>query len=183
MAFGLPVEGDEGPFAGDALAQVTTCGPDEPVGDVLRRIIDEDSEWAVVVNEHGIVLGLVEPSGSEPSADGTAATAMSLSPATVRPSVLLSSLREGDVPVIVTDSQGTLMGVVKPSSTPGSVPPSDMEQLQSTFLEIAHAVEEHFDGDPSEEQVRSFLHDRLVAEGQTPEEAEAYLSAMDEPPG
>ena len=183
MAFGLPVDGDEGPFAGDALAEVTTCGPDEPVGDVLRRILDEDSEHAVVVNEHGVVLGLVEPSGSEPPADDTAATVMKLSPTTVRPSVLLSSLGESDVPVIVTDSQGTLMGVVEPSSTPGSVPPSNMDELQSTFLEIAHAVEEHFDGDPSEEQIRSFLHDRLVAEGRTPEEAEAYLSAMEESPG
>ena len=183
MAFGLPVEGDEGPFAGDALAEVTTCGPDEPVGDVLRRIIDEDSEQAVVVNEHGVVLGLVEPSGSEASPDETAATVMRVSPTTVRPSVLLSALGEGDSPVIVTDSQGTLMGVVKPSSTPGSVQQSNMEQLQSTFLEIAHAVEEHFDGDPSEEQVRSFLHERLVAEGRTPEEAEAYLSAMEESPG
>ena len=182
MGFGLPVEGDEGPFAGDALAEVTTCGPDERVGDVLRRVIDEDSEHAVVVNEHGVVLGLVEPSGSEPSPDETAAAVMTLSPATVRPSVLLSSLPEGDSPAIVTNSEGKLMGVVKPASTPGS-PPSEMQQLQSTFLEIAHAVEEHFDGDPSEEEVRSFLHDRLVAEGRTPEEAEAYLSAMDEPPG
>ena len=183
MAFGLPVEGDEGPFAGDALAEVTTCGPDERVGDVLRSVIEEDSGHAVVVNEHGVVLGLVEPSGPEPSPDETAATVMTLSPATVRPSVLLSSLPEGDSPAIVTDSAGKLMGVVKPASTPGSPPPSEMQQLQSTVLEIAHAVEEHFDHDPSEEEVRSFLHERLVAEGRTPEEAEAYLSAMDERPG
>ena len=183
MAFGLPVEGDEGPFAGDALAEVTTCGPDERVGDVLGRVIGEDNEHAVVVNEHGVVLGLVEPSGAQPSPDDTAASVMRLSPTTVRPSVLLSSVSEGDSPVIVSNSEGVLMGVVKPASTPGSGSQSEMQQLQSTFLEIAHAVEEHFDYDPSEEEVRSFLHERLVAEGRTPEEAEAYLSAMDEPPG
>ena len=183
MAFGLPVEGDEGPFAGDALAEVTTCGPDERIGDVLGRLIDGDSEHAVVVNEHGVVLGLVEPSDSEPSPDATAATVMTLSPTTVRPSALLSSLGEADSPVIVTNSEGTLMGVVTPASTSGSASQSEMQQLQSTFLEIAHAVEEHFDGDPTEEEVRSFLHDRLVAEGRTSEEAETYLSAMDEPPG
>lgn len=182
MAFGLPVEGDEGPFAGDALAEVTTCGPDERVGDVLGRVVEEGGENAVVVNEHGVVLGLVEPSGSEPSSHDTAATVMGLSPTTVRPSVLLSSLREGDSPVIVTNSEGVLMGVVKPATTPGEGPESEMQQLQSTFLEIAHAVEEHFDGDPSEEEVRLFLHQRLVAEGRTAEDAEAYLSAMDEPP-
>jgi predicted transcriptional regulator len=179
MAFGLPVEGDEGPFAGDASAEVMTCGPDERVGDVLHRLLDEDSEQAVVVNEHDVVLGVVEAATSQPSPEESVATVMRLSPTTVRPSVLSSSLADAESPVIVTDSEGRLMGVVKPEPAPESESASEMQRLQSTFLEIAHAVEEHFDGDPSEEEVRAFLHERLVAEGRTPEEAEAYLSAME----
>jgi hypothetical protein len=106
---------------------------------------------------------------------------MTLSPTTVRPSVLSSSLADADSPVLVTDSEGRLMGEMKAHSASGSEVESEMDQLQGTFLEIAHTVEEHFEGeDPSEVQVRSFLYERLLTEGRTPEEAEAYLSAMDE---
>jgi Mg/Co/Ni transporter MgtE len=182
MAFGLPVEGEEGPFAGADVVEVATCGPDERIEEVRRRLVDQSEDQVVVVNQHRIVLGVVVPADLEPAApDDAVATVMSLSPTTVRPSVLVSSLAERDSPVIVTDSDGTLLGVVEPRSAPESAPDSEMEQLQTTFLEVAHAVEEHFQGeDPSEEEVRSFLHERLVAEGRSSEEAEAYLSAMDQ---
>jgi hypothetical protein len=81
------------------------------------------------------------------------------------------------------------MGVVEPRS-PESGSASDepseqdaeLQELQGTFLDVAHAVEEHFDGkEPSEDEVRSFLSDRLVAEGRTAEEADAYLAEMDRP--
>ena len=185
MAYGLPVEGEEGPFAGADLVEATTCGPDEAVGEVRQRLVDEGAEQVVVVNDHDVVLGLVPRPDLERSApEEVVANVMKLSPTTVRPSVLSSSLADADSPVLVTDSAGRLMGVAKAPTASESGAEAEMDQLQGTFLEIAHAVEEHFDGeDPSEVQVRSFLYERLVSEGRSPEEAEAYLSAMDESSG
>jgi CBS domain-containing protein len=185
MAFGLPVEGDEGPFAGDDVVEVATCGPDERVEEVRRRVTDHGGDLVVVVNEHDIVLGSVEGADLEQAEPGAAVvTVMRLSPTTVRPSVLSASLAEGGAPVLVTDSSGKLLGVVEARPAPESSPDSEMDQLQATFLEIAHAVEEHFEGeDPSEHEVRSFLHQRLVTEGRTSEEAEAYLAAIDQSSG
>lgn len=182
MAFGLPVEGEEGPFAGDALVAVATCGPDDKVNEALARLLDDGGDRSVVVNERDVVLGLAERGDLEQSdPQAIVATVMGLSPTTVRPSVLVSSVAHGESPAIVTDPQGMLLGVVEVHPASEAATASEMDQLQSTFLGIAHAVEEHFDGeDPSEEQIRSFLHDRLVADGRTPEEAEAYLAAMDE---
>ncbi len=182
MAYGLPVEGEEGPFAGSDLDEATTCGPDETVEEVRQRLVDVGAERAVVVNDHNAVLGLVQrPDLERSTPDDVVARVMTLSPTTVRPSVLSSSLADADSPVLVTDSEGRLMGEMKAHSASGSEVESEMDQLQGTFLEIAHTVEEHFEGeDPSEVQVRSFLYERLVTEGRTPEEAEAYLSAMDE---
>lgn len=181
MAFGLPVEGDEGPFAGDVLAEVATCGPDEMVEDVLGRLAGDGTEQAVVVNDHGVVLGLLQGATSEPAPDETVAMVMTLSPTTVRPSVLSSSLADADAPVLVTNSEGKLMGAVEPRSPGQAETDPELEELQSSFLEVAHAVADHFgDEDPSEEQLRSFLHDRLVAEGRTSEEADAYLAEMDQ---
>lgn len=184
MAFGLPVEGEEGPFAGDALVAVATCRPDETVEEALGRLLDGGGKQSVVVNEHDVVLGLAERADLERSdPEAIVAEVMGLSPTTVRPSVLVSSVAHGDSPALITNSQGQLMGMVEVHPPSGTETDSEMEQLQSMFLEIAHAVEEHFDGkEPSEEQARAFLHDRLVAEGRTSEEAEAFLSAMDESP-
>ncbi|HEV2068332.1 MAG TPA: hypothetical protein VGR26_00900 [Acidimicrobiales bacterium] len=190
MAFGLPVEGEEGPFAASAVVDAATCGPDEPAREVAGRLAGAGADEVVVVNDGGVVLGVAGAAELEEAApSAVVATVMRLSPSTVRPSVLLSSLAGGDAPVLVTDPDGVLLGVVMPSAPPEeSDEESDEEarlsELQGTFLEVAHAVEEHFaDHDPSEEEVRAFLHERLVAEGRSPEEAEAYLAAMEDPSG
>lgn len=47
---------------------------------------------------------------------------------------------------------------------------------------MADAVGDHFEGrDPSEAEVRSFLREQLVADGESPETADAFLQTMDEP--
>ncbi|MGI8758522.1 MAG: CBS domain-containing protein [Acidimicrobiales bacterium] len=178
MAFGLPVEGEEGPFAGGAVVEATTCRPDDAAEEVVRRLAEEGAASAVVVNDAGVVLGLAERTVVEGAAPGaTVADVMRLSPTTVRPSVLLSSLADADGPVLVTDSDGRLRGVVEPDAGEET----EMGRLQGTFLDIAHAVEEHFGGrDPNEEEVREFLHERLQAEGRTAEEAAAFLEEMEE---
>jgi rhodanese-related sulfurtransferase len=81
--------------------------------------------------------------------------------------------------------------LVAADGTPGTVaqpeePPDDrpvhMQQLQDTFLEVIFAVKEHFgEREPSEEEIHTFLKDRLVAEGKTLAEAELFLQSDDDP--
>lgn len=75
--------------------------------------------------------------------------------------------------------------VTTPDGGPGSVvepepPPDDRspqhQRLQSEFLGLILEVQGHFgDRQPSEEDVRAFLRERLIAEGKTPEEADEFL--------
>ena len=58
--------------------------------------------------------------------------------------------------------------------------PAEHQRLQGEFLSVLFAVQEHFgDREPSDAEVRSFLHDRLVSEGKSPEEADEFLARMD----
>ncbi|MGI9118622.1 MAG: hypothetical protein ACR2G7_00550 [Acidimicrobiales bacterium] len=189
MAYGLAVEGEEGPFAGGALAEAAMCGPDDDASAVAERLQATGAARSVVVNEEQVVVGLVGLAALQGADQGAAvASLMAVIPSTVRPSVPLSSLAGADEPVLVTDSAGKLLGVVEPEPEPE--PGGDtgeeaaMEQLQGTFLEIVHAAEEHFGGrEPSEEEMRAFLHQRLVDEGRSAEEADAYLEAMGQDEG
>ncbi len=117
---------------------------------------------------------------------------MAVIPSTVRPSVPLASLADAEEPVLVSDAAGGLLGVVEPqteprgaaSATSGSGKEEDMDALQAEFLDIVHAAEEHFGGrDPSDEEMRDFLHQRLTAEGRSAEEADAELAAMEQAEG
>ncbi len=194
MAFGLAVEGEEGPFAGGAVVETATCGPDEAASAVVSRLHEAGVERSVVVNEQQVVLGLVGLQALQEAGDDVIeASVMAVIPSTVRPSVALSSLAGADEAVLVTDSAGRLLGVVEPGSASGSTggreedassaEEAGMDALQGEFLDIVHAAEEHFGGrDPSEEEMQSFLHQRLVAEGRSPEDADAYLQAMDHDP-
>lgn len=79
--------------------------------------------------------------------------------------------------------------VVPAGGGPGSVvypePPKDerpeaMQRLQSDFLEVVFAVQEHFgDRQPSEQEVRGFLRQRMIDQGKTAAEADEFLTAMD----
>ena len=56
----------------------------------------------------------------------------------------------------------------------------EMQKLHNDFLEIALAVQERFGVgvQPSEEEIRGFLRERLISEGRTPEEADAFLAEI-----
>lgn len=81
---------------------------------------------------------------------------------------------EAGLPLRRTDGEpGT---VVEPAPPPDDRP-EEHQRLQSTFLEAVFAVQEHFgDREASDDEVRAFLRDRLIAEGKSPEEAERYLA-------
>ena len=56
----------------------------------------------------------------------------------------------------------------------------EMQNLHNDFLEIALAVQERFGVgvQPSEEEIRGFLRERLISEGRSPEEADTFLAEM-----
>jgi rhodanese-related sulfurtransferase len=58
----------------------------------------------------------------------------------------------------------------------------EMQKLHNDFLEVALAVQERFGvgAEPSEDEIRGFLRERLINEGRTPEEADAFLADMGE---
>ena len=176
MAYGLPVEGDDGPFAGEFATEVPTVGPDEPVSAVRERL--GQAPRGVVTTDDGVVLGLVDTDVIDGAdADVPVATVMRLSPTTVRPSVEYATLVEqGDEHVLVTTSDGRLVGIVEPEVGDDAHHGRDLER---DLLETIEAVSDHFgDRDPSEDEIRSFLRERLVAEGKTPDEADRFLTAM-----
>jgi len=172
------VEGDDGPFAGDFVRDVTTAGPDEPASAVRDRLAQEESDRAVVTVADGIVLGLVERRALEDAGDAPVAQVMTLSPTTVRPSVEYDTLVEqGDEHVLVTTSDGRLVGMVEPEGRDDEG--GEGGDLERSLLETVEAVDEHFGGrDVSEEEIRGFLRERLVAEGKTPEEADRFVGSV-----
>ena len=176
MAYGLPVEGEDGPFAGEFATEVPTASPDDPVSAVRERL--GQAPRGVVTTDDGVVLGLVDRDVIDGAdADVPVATVMRLSPTTVRPSVEHATLVEqGDEHVLVTTSDGRLVGVVEPDAAADDHHGRDLER---DLLETIEAVSDHFgDRDPSEDEIRSFLRERLVAEGKSPDEADRFLTAM-----
>jgi len=56
----------------------------------------------------------------------------------------------------------------------------EMQQIHHQFIEIALAVQERFGVgvQPSEDEIRGFLRERMISEGKAPEEADAFLAEM-----
>ena len=71
--------------------------------------------------------------------------------------------------------------IVEPEPNPG-LDSEYMQAVHNEFMEIALAVQEHFGvgAEPSEEEVRAFLRQRLIDNGSTPEEADAVMGRMEE---
>lgn len=69
--------------------------------------------------------------------------------------------------------------IVEPDPKP-ELDSDEMQFIHHQFIEIALAVQERFGVgvQPSEEEIRGFLRDRLISEGRTPEEAETFLAQM-----
>jgi signal-transduction protein with cAMP-binding, CBS, and nucleotidyltransferase domain len=118
FANGLPREGMLTAFPTAASAvrpDVPTCLPDEPIDTVRGRI--GDWEMCVVVNEHGVVLGVLRRKALEGAVTATAEQAMEAGPTTFRPNELLAELtmrltRAGVERVLITDSDGRLIGAL-----------------------------------------------------------------------
>ena len=69
--------------------------------------------------------------------------------------------------------------IAEPPTRPDLDTP-EMQALHNEFLEIALAAQERFGVgvEPSEEELKEFLRERLIDEGRSPEEADAFLAEM-----
>jgi CBS domain-containing protein len=175
MSFGLPVEGEKGPFAGGALVDVPTCAPDDEASEVADRLAENGEERAAVVIE-GMPVGLVTLDALRAGDDAgpRVRDRMELIPDTIRPSVELSRLDEKTAGRLVTSSNGVLLGAVDPAAIQRE------HEVEHEVMEVVDDIEAHFgDREPSKDEVHAFLRDRLVDRGHDPEEAEELLAETD----
>ena len=92
-----------------------TCRLDEPVGQVGTRAEQGGFSVCPVVNEEGIVLGLISKRDWETDPTASAEQLMDAAPTTLRPSASLEKAqqilqRTDRGAVLVTDSDGKLLG-------------------------------------------------------------------------
>jgi predicted transcriptional regulator len=124
MAAGLPTEGASvgtTRIADIAQGDVPRCELGETVGQVRQRVADWDV--CVVVNERDVVLGIVRAEALALEDDRPVAAVMQEGPSTFRPNLRLAELvghlrRRGLPRVLVTRSDGTLVGLVRLEDVP-----------------------------------------------------------------
>ena len=119
-SFGLPLEGksDSSTRVGSITrADAPRCLPDELVSAVAERVGDE---WliCVVTNDAGVVLGLLGRQALRAGERVRAEDAMSLGPATIRPSArreaIAQRMRDEELTrLVVTHPDGVLVGVLR----------------------------------------------------------------------
>jgi CBS domain-containing protein len=121
LCAGLPLEGRSGGVKRAfhvARRDVPTCSPHEQVGDVARRVADEDWPLAVVLNEERVILGRLRPGDLRKRPDALVEEIMVEGPRTVRGSrpveQIAAWLDERKVPgVLITTADGELIGYVR----------------------------------------------------------------------
>lgn len=70
--------------------------------------------------------------------------------------------------------------IVEPQPSESDISP-EHQALMAEFMEVAFAAQKRFgDREPSHEEMRDFLRERLINEGRTPEEADEFLANMGE---
>ena len=185
MAYGLPVEGEDGPFIGAQTVEVPTCDVAGTVADV-RPLLPGP---VVVVAGDGLVVGEVGAEAVEGRADDEPLLdVMEPVPSTYRPSVTVAALAEdgGGGRHLVSTPDGRLLGAVTVEAAEhehdhdhdhGGI---DEERFEQELTEVMEGVAERFgDREPTEEELRSFLRDRLVADGRSAEEADRLLEQLE----
>ncbi len=189
MAYGLPVEGKDGPFLGSVIAEVPTCHVDSTVGEA-RRLLEGSDTIVTVLAGDGLVVGEFDNETLEGHADDVALLdAMDPVPTTVRPSVTVASLAEsGGGRRLVTTSDGRLLGAATVDAGEEHDHDHDghehhhvdEDEFDRELASVMEAIEERFgDREPSEAELRSFLHGRLMAEGKSAEDADRFLDQLE----
>ena len=190
MAYGLPVEGEDGPFVGELVEELPTSGPDLTVAAARSRLEESGVDEVVVVAGENVAIGLVDVEALE-GADGDdrLLDVMAPVPGAIRPSVTAASLADRDVErVLVTTPDGRLLGMVSGGTETGQDDgdddhhhdhPPELEQVERELTEVMDAARERFgDREPTEEELHGLLRDRLVEEGRSPEEADRFMAEL-----
>jgi CBS domain-containing protein len=120
IAAGLPSEGTEAekPTAGSvANTNVARCSPDDTVADARTAARAVGIDVCAVVNDDGVLLGLLRADELEGPDDARVMDAMLPGPSTFRPHVpiaeMVEYMTEHDLdPVPVTTSDGKLVGLL-----------------------------------------------------------------------
>jgi len=201
MAYGLPVEGDDGPFVGETVTDAVTVDVGATVGQARRRLGESGSEVAIVTHEQGWAVGEVDADVLAGSDDGRSLLeVMRPVPSTVRPSAAVSSLAgSGGNRLVVSSPDGRLLGQAVVEDHEGhdheghdheghdhdqaeqDASSERLGRMERELTEVMEAVAVHFaDSEPSDEELRSFLRDRLVAEGHSPQEADQFMAGIDD---
>jgi hypothetical protein len=204
MAYGLPVEGADGPFLGGDLSAVPTCDVTGSVADA-RRVIGRAGDDVAVLIHAGLAVGEVDSHALEGQADDAQLLdVLKPVPSTVRPSVTVASVAKvGGGQRLVTTSDGRLLGLatVEPAGDhhdqhdndhdhhdhhdhhhdddESGTPELDVERYEQELTEVTNAVKERFgDREPPPDELQSFLRDRLVAEGRSAAEADRFVEGL-----
>jgi CBS domain-containing protein len=121
LAAGLHTEGTTArrPRAGDVARQdVPTCGLDDDIGEVRRRVSDAGWDACVVVNGERVVFGLLRAEELAKGTSGPVQAVMRAGPSTFRPHVPIGEMAHymidhdlGSSPI--TTSDGRLVGLLK----------------------------------------------------------------------
>ncbi|MGI9080385.1 MAG: hypothetical protein ACR2GF_06170 [Acidimicrobiales bacterium] len=200
MAYGLPVEGDDGPFVGQVVTDAVTCDVGATAGEARARLGDAGAGTTVVTHGDRLAVGEVdEDTLAGADDDRRLLEVMGPVPSTVRPSVTVSSLAgEHERRVLVTTSDGRLLGEAVIEAEPdqhdgdhtghdhdhddNDEASSHLRRMEDELTSTMEAVAEHFgDCEPSDAELRSYLRDRLVDEGRSPEEADRFMTELDNP--
>jgi CBS domain-containing protein len=121
MAAGLPTKGSNAnlPRAGEvARGDVPTCGLEERIRDVKKRVSAQNWDACVVVNDERVVLGLLRDEDLAKDDDKTAEQVMRGGPRTVRPYVSIEEMAQNMTDhdlhaVLVSTSDGRLVGLLR----------------------------------------------------------------------
>ncbi len=121
LAAGLATEGSNAqhPRAGDvARGDVPTCGMDERLGEVAKRVRAAGWDACVVVNAERVVLGLLRAKELDADQDLRIEQAMRPGPSTFRPYVSIEemarSMADRDLDSSpITTSDGRLVGLLR----------------------------------------------------------------------
>jgi CBS domain-containing protein len=106
---------------------VPSCRLDEAVGQVGTRAQQRGFSVCAVVNQHGIVLGIIGQSDWDSDPTASAEQLMASAPTTLRPSASLEKAQEtleksDRGAVLVTDSDGKLLGAFLGSAAKNQEP-------------------------------------------------------------
>lgn len=79
----------------DIARAIPTCGPDEPLANVVERMGEIERPLGVVVGEHDVVLGRLDGAAFAGDGGANAGDVMELAPSTSKPDTFLHDLVEG----------------------------------------------------------------------------------------